>query len=108
MGVTWTDGRLAAKQLFDALDALGIKPEQRAFVNWFEAGGPERVRELAADYRLVAMGRKVQMALDAQGIAYIALVHPAARGRIRRKEIYAAHVAEMLGEAHGGDNGAHT
>lgn len=102
MGVTWSDGRLAAKQLFDALDALGIRPEQRAFVNWFETGGPARVRQLAADYTLVAMGRKVQAALDAVGITYIALIHPAARGRIRRKEIYAAHVAQAL--SHGGDD----
>jgi len=44
----------------------------------------------------VAMGRKVQKALDAVRIPYIAIVHPAARGCIRSKIAYAEHVGHAL------------
>lgn len=45
MGVHWEDGRLAAKQLFDALLALGIDPQRCEFVHWWEPDGRRRVHE---------------------------------------------------------------
>ena len=38
MNVTWKDGRLAAKQLFDAFDYCGIDKNKQEFCNWFEGG----------------------------------------------------------------------
>ena len=35
MNVTWENGRLAAKQLFDALSSCGISGEKQIFVNLF-------------------------------------------------------------------------
>ncbi len=94
-GWTWKSGRLAAKQLFDALALIGIDPAEHRFVNWFESS--DRFEVYHHEGPVVAMGRKVQRALTAKGIEHIPLVHPAARGKIRAKGIYAAHVAEMLG-----------
>jgi hypothetical protein len=97
-GVRWQDGRLAAKQLFDALAHAGIDKDRCAFVNWFERGGPTKIRRLASDEGaiVVGMGRKVQAALRRAKIEHLELVHPAARGAIRKKERYLAHVAEVL------------
>ncbi len=93
MQVTWKDGRLAAKQLFDALDAIGFSRSRCEFCNWFE-GGKGIVRSWGGP--IVAMGAKVQKALRADGIDFIPLIHPAARGAIRKKERYIQHVREML------------
>jgi hypothetical protein len=97
MGVTWVDGRLAAKQLFDALNAVGIPPNQRSFTNLFEHRGLAVTRHhLRAGSKIVAMGKKVQRELTRRGIPHIPIVHPAARGTIRLKSNYAAHVAAAL------------
>jgi hypothetical protein len=95
-GVRWEDGRLAAKQLFDALVGCGIDPKAHAYVNLFEPGGLTRVRR--HDGPIVGLGRLVQRTLTANRIPHVRLVHPAARGAIRRKEVYAKHVAETLRE----------
>jgi hypothetical protein len=110
MGVWWEDGRLAAKQLFDALVACGVDPGACRYTNWFERGGKRAVREHAGP--VVALGKKVQTALAARGLAHVAMVHPAARGRIRKKERYIEHVRSVLvrlalGDSPGpGDQGA--
>jgi hypothetical protein len=44
----------------------------------------------------VALGLKVAAAMSRRGIGHPRLVHPAACGRIRGKETYAAHVREVL------------
>lgn len=82
MGVKWEDGRLAAKQLFDALLANGIEPKGQKYMNWFRNG----------QGRLVAR----------PGIAHVKIVHPAARGKIRDKAVYAAHVRKKLTNATSG------
>jgi hypothetical protein len=107
MGVRWEHGNLAARPLFDALRAHGIDPEQQWFENLFceDLDGPFVVRPdldalLAAvpsHYRLVAMGNRVSAALRRHGIVHIKIVHPAARGRIRERPRYIAHVGEQLG-----------
>lgn len=91
--VTWKDGALAAKPLFEALRACDINPDTVEFVNWFE-GGKKTVRE--TKLLVVALGKKVQAALVEEGIPHIAMIHPAARGRIRKRERYIAHVKEVL------------
>lgn len=94
MGVTLKDGRLAAKQLFDALRYCQIEPSEHEYCNWFE-GGKTRVRKYE-DGPIVALGNKVAKALNKEGIEHIFIFHPAARGKIRKKELYCAHVKEQL------------
>jgi hypothetical protein len=105
---TWESGRLSAKTLFDALRACGIDPERCGFVNAFcdHSYGPDgyeievRVRLLRATARaglkLVAMGDRVSKLLDTNGIEHITIRHPAARGALRRSDLYAKHVRQML------------
>ena len=93
-GWTWADGRLAAKQLFDALQTCGIDPESCFFCNLFERGGLAAIKRHSGP--VVAMGRRVQTELERRGIQFIPLVHPAARGKIRRKDRYTRHVRETL------------
>lgn len=102
MGVTWKDGRLAAKQLFDALLAIGLDPAEQLFDNWFEHDEPRKAarrcrRALRAGYVVVGLGGRVQKALREHSVPHVSLVHPAARGVIRRKDNYIAHVRERLG-----------
>jgi hypothetical protein len=108
MGVTWADGRLAAKQLFDALMDSGIDPAEQLFDNVFRPDplGPEEVcrnalrrisRAAAGGVVVVAMGQKVSRVLANRGLDCLSIVHPAARGRIRKKTRYAEHVRSVLG-----------
>lgn len=109
MGFGWRDGRLAAKQLFDALEAAGLDPSAHRYDNVFRpvAEGPEevcpkairRIRR-AADQGLVvvAMGQKATRELASWRVSCLTIVHPAARGRIRKKERYAEHVREVLAQ----------
>ncbi len=104
---TWRDGRLAAKPLFEALVAAGVEPREQRFVNVFcDGDGPEivsienvfQILEFATfGLIVVAMGKKVQGVLREQGIEHISIVHPAARGKIRKTERYQEHIKEQLG-----------
>lgn len=97
MGVTWRDGRLAGKQLFDALHAIGLNPAQHQFCNVFERGGCRSVKRAVQTGRtIVAMGKKVQAKLLSMGITFRSMVHPAARGAIRKKHRYIRHVRTKL------------
>lgn len=112
LGVTWHDGRLAARTLFNALRALGdAEPQRHHFVNLFldcpsyqlRDHSLDLVRELRAQgHTVVGLGRRVQRVLDQAGIEHLPLYHPAARGAIRKTERYQAHVADVLGAALGG------
>lgn len=100
MGVRWKDGRLAAKQLFDALKHCGISPNSCQFVNWWERGTHQVVKHQAAKgVTVVAMGRKVQRELLARDIPHLFIFHPAARGAIRLKARYFDHVKSILGRS---------
>lgn len=102
--VGWRDGALAGKQLFDALEACGLSPTRHSFNNLFQMDrdvvSRTRLREvrrsLRGGLRPVAMGDKVSRALSKLGIAHLKIVHPAARGRIRKKARYARHVRRQL------------
>ncbi len=111
-GWTWKDGRLAAKPLFEALAAMGIDPRQHAYTNLWMDGvptdlafiPPARIARLRATLKvkgnvIVALGKRVSANLARLGIDHVALVHPAARGRIRKRERYHAHVKERLSAA---------
>lgn len=104
MGVTWTDGRLAASTLFRALRAVGIEPAAQVYLNAFTDDGQLNRAALAglAEHRrqgrvIVALGQPAQRAVASAGVPHLRLVHPAARGAIRRTERYHAHVAAVLG-----------
>lgn len=113
-GWTWADGRLAAKPLFEALQAMGVDPAQHYYVNlWTDnVGGTTignakpgilgstitRIRRANSEGDVVvALGKRVSHELARRGIKHVALVHPAARGAIRKRERYHAHVADKLG-----------
>ena len=94
MGVSWKDGRLAAKQLFDALKRLGIDPQRQKYTNWFADGDQTLVRH--HNGTVVAMGRKVERALKKEGIDHVFIYHPATRGIHRRKDVYTEHVRQIF------------
>jgi hypothetical protein len=98
-GVRWENEALAAVPLFEALRAAGIDPATCQFVNWFE-GGKTRTRKHRRKGRIVGLGKRVQRALAAEDIPHIPLIHPAARGLIRRRANYIAHVVDALRELH--------
>jgi len=113
-GWSWIDGRLAAKPLFEALAAMGIDPTAHEFINLFTdppitrrhlKGWRPKVQDgLAASLKTcakvriyVALGQRVSRELTRLGIDHVALVHPAARGRIRLRRRYIKHVQDTLG-----------
>lgn len=107
MGVTWLDRRLCSKNLHEALEEIGIDPKQCKFSNIFEDEKDfddvnllalRSIRDLADDYQVVALGRKVESVLLRHHIAHIAVIHPAARGTIRKRENYIAHLRERLSD----------
>jgi hypothetical protein len=102
-------GRLAARTLHDALPACGLDPARQVYLNLFaDPGEAEAARvirpDILAELRgiaalgapIVGLGRLVQRALVRAEIAHRPLVHPAARGSIRRRAAYQAHVATVL------------
>lgn len=101
-GWTWRDGRLAAKPLFEALAAMGVDPSAHKFINlWTDSSPPivpwQRVEIIRNhDGIVVALGQRVSRELATRGIDHVALVHPAARGRIRKRSRYIAHVRDRL------------
>ena len=100
MNVTWKDKRLAAKQLFDAFEMNGIDDSEFEFTNVKE---PEdfldQIEKAITDQvPIIGMGRIVQQILNNMNIEHTPMVHPAARGLIRKKERYAEHVNEVLKE----------
>lgn len=113
-GWSWADGRLAAKPLFEALRAMGIDPSAQSYVNLFEdpplSGPPPSKPKIdhgtVASLRCctqariyVALGQRVSRELTRLKIKHVALVHPAARGRIRKRHRYHRHVKTTLGAA---------
>jgi hypothetical protein len=103
LGVTWYDGRLAAKTLCAALELLGLSSEDYDMVNAYRDSGSldkaalQRVKHAqACGWLIIGMGKRAQKALTAFGIPHRPMMHPAARGRIRCREVYQAHVADVL------------
>jgi hypothetical protein len=109
IGASWERGGLCAHTLHRALRTCGIEPSTVLFCNLFQEGDGALqvdqaalalVRALASEgATIVALGRVVQRALARGGVTFLALVHPAARGRIRARARYRAHVADVLASA---------
>lgn len=110
IGATWQNGGLAAKQLHDALRALNIDPHKQRYLNLWSTPGTGPISEhvevralveiaecIATGYTVIGMGQLVSRALTQHGITHLLMVHPAARGAIRRKDRYTAHVGLVLG-----------
>jgi hypothetical protein len=107
MNVRLEDGRLAAKQLFDALDHCKISRTHCKFINLFESLEEQNISLTHHDvylvmaqsdgFQLVGMGEKVSKELNSRGFHHIKIIHPAARGKIRKKERYFAHIQNQLG-----------
>lgn len=105
MNVTWAHGRLSAKTLQHALQQMGVDPDRQVYVNLFLDGDGwcvdvtalSRVHGLQeTGAQIVALGRRVQRMLAREGIPHLAVIHPAARGAIRTREAYRAHVTSVL------------
>jgi uracil-DNA glycosylase len=110
IGATWQNAKLAGKTLRDTLMALGLDPEQQSYCNLWPRAEPTEHDDyhlnavidaliwIADRVVIVAMGTRVSRELRRVGLEHVTIVHPAARGAIRRTERYQAHVAERLGE----------
>jgi len=103
MNVTWQDGRLAAKHLFEALDRIGIEITNCDFKNVFREILAENVVNKSAvreikrfDGEIIAMGRKVERVLKREGIDHHFIYHPATRGEVRNIDKYCKHVESQL------------
>jgi hypothetical protein len=91
---TWQKGISTAKFLFDALREIGITPEEQEFQNlWSDEG---KLQEVVTEKCVVGMGQKVHKKLKEMGIEHIDIVHPAARGIYKRKEVYREHLRGRL------------
>ena len=108
-GHTWASGQAAAATLHRALLAAGVDPSACEFLNLWSVPGlrdPKRpprrdvLRRLRQAHRsgerVVALGALVQRELDRNRIPHTPLRHPAARGKMRKRELYEAHVREVL------------
>lgn len=110
-GWCWEDGHLAAKPLFEALRAMGVEPSDHQFMNLYTDPPLQRHRQRqwkpkinqgsvlglrVSPWIKVALGQRVSKTLTALGIDHVAIVHPAARGRIRKRAKYRAHVKKKL------------
>lgn len=92
---------------------MGVDPEAHAFVNLFVDPVDTRPTAIRPKPRIdantvkslricssqiyVALGRRVSTALTKLKIPHVALVHPAARGKIRKRRRYLKHVVDVLG-----------
>lgn len=101
--------RNCAKQLFEALENCGIDPynqEHVRFLNAWEDNSEEWVEVenlncilqsyIEIGFEIVSLGEHVHQHLEQLNISHIKLIHPAARGTIRKKENYQKHVARTL------------
>jgi hypothetical protein len=111
-GATWANGGLADCPLWQALEALGLDPREQRLVgiwrtartrSWGQDLADEATAHIAikdaalSGYAVIGMGAVVHAWLDRHDVPHTKLVHPAARGAIRRQARYLRHVAEVLG-----------
>ena len=110
MGVHWEDGRLCASNLHAALRRIGIEPADHTFRNlWTDDGEIDQkaltatladsLGNLADEHTtIVALGKRVSRELSKWSVPHLMLVHPAARGSIRKRERYQAHVESVMAQ----------
>lgn len=101
-GYYWGDEVLCGKVLFDALRYAGIEPTEQVYANLWEDNG--EINELTlsllmgTDAQVVGMGNKVQKELGNREIEHTSIIHPAARGKIRKRGVYQQHIKAVLNE----------
>jgi hypothetical protein len=103
-GWTWADGRLAAKTLQEALALLGLRyGKGYECINLLDDNGVFSTKTIQAlrtrvnaGWILVSMGAQVDRTLTAYEVPHLRITHPAARGKIRTRAHYRAHVKERL------------
>ncbi|MGI8567328.1 MAG: hypothetical protein ACR2LZ_12695 [Pyrinomonadaceae bacterium] len=108
-GWTWKHGRLAGKTLHDALARIGIDPAKQKYVNLFGDGCERDAESIEINerillirrlnrrgYKVIGMGQRVCQRLREAEVVHLSIRHPAARGRLRRRELYTAHVRQSL------------
>ena len=98
--------RLCAIQLFNALECCDIDPydtERVRFLNLWDDKGDldeQNIQEIQAflesGYAIVGMGKNVQKALSELSIEHVQIIHPAARGQIRKKGAYIQHILAVF------------
>lgn len=100
---------LAMKPLWEALEEINLDPKAQIFFNlWddslnFDSEVPKILKGLADNGKIIiGMGKKVQKELQKLGIPHLEMVHPAARGKIRKTVLYRKHVREVLTACGGG------
>ncbi|HIJ11754.1 TPA: hypothetical protein HA278_06865 [Candidatus Woesearchaeota archaeon] len=96
MNVTWEDKRLASKQLFDAFESIGIDTDEFQFCNVFEPSIIMIDEAVEENIPIVGMGNIAQVVLNKMGVPHTPMIHPAARGNIRKKQNYTEHVKNVL------------
>lgn len=112
-GYSWTECQktgkpvLSAIQLWNALEKIGLNPNEQIFFNLWDDDFqenkliPEILKEMAEDgEEIIGMGKNVQDQLKKLGIHHKEMIHPAARGKIRNKDLYANHVKNVLSEGY--------
>lgn len=102
-GYTWESGRLCANTLWEALKAAGIEPLAQLFANAQEDDGSPHPEldavarcALARGVVVVSLGKTAHEALNGLGVPHARIIHPAARGAIRKRERYQEHVRAAL------------
>jgi len=110
-GKQWSDGAYAGKQLKDALDKMDMDFDEMVFCNLYTMPLEmsrikldaddlretiRKIRYFASIWLIVGMGLEVQQTLDKYGIEHLKLIHPAARGKIRKKSRYLKHCQQIL------------
>lgn len=108
-GHTWQSGQASAATLHRALLAAGLEPSACEFLNLWGTPGlrdPKRPprrdvlrrlrRAVRTGERVVALGSLVARELERSQVPFTPLRHPAARGKMRKRELYEAHVREVL------------
>jgi hypothetical protein len=105
-GWQWADGRVCAGTLHRALEEAGVAPEEQRWLNLWSAPGlgtpqepaqTDAVKEAAREgLVVVALGRRVARTLQQAEVPHRVMIHPAARGAIRARERYHAHVREVI------------
>jgi len=99
-GWKWGDEQLCSKTLLEALDSAKVPRNHCIFENLFQDDvvRPEVLARLQKTrLPIVAMGKKVQRVLSNHKIKFVPLVHPAARGKIRKTALYQQHVLDTIG-----------
>jgi hypothetical protein len=106
MGWTWESGHLAARTLDAALEAAGVHLFEYCCMNILtDTGALDREVLRAIEHSLtksrlqwhvIALGHTASTLLRRHGIPHVMMIHPAARGSIRKKGRYQAHVCTIL------------